>query len=133
LAHYNLARSLGQTRRYTEALQELEKTESIWGRLPSVLAERGFIYAAMGNSVEAKKILAELRNRSPKEFIDPYPVAFIFVGLGEKDEALTTLERGYELRSAWMPWIRVEPKFQTLHSEPRFVTLLHKLKLDSSS
>jgi TolB-like protein/DNA-binding winged helix-turn-helix (wHTH) protein/Tfp pilus assembly protein PilF len=133
LAHYNLARSLGQTRRYTEALQELEKTESIWGRLPSVLAERGFVYAAMGNSAEARKILAELRSRSSKEFIDPYPVAFIFVGLGEKDEALTTLERGYELRSAWMPWIRVEPKFQSLQSEPRFLTLLHKLKLDSSS
>jgi TolB-like protein/DNA-binding winged helix-turn-helix (wHTH) protein/Tfp pilus assembly protein PilF len=133
LAHYNLARSLGQTRRYTEALQELEKTESIWGRLPSVLAERGFVYAAMGNSVGAKKILAELRSRSPKEFIDPYPVAFILVALGEKDEALTSLERAYQLRSAWMPWIQVEPKFQSLHSEPRFVALLQKLKLDSSS
>lgn len=133
LAHYNLARSLGQERRYSEALQELEKTELIWGRLPSVLAERGFVYATMGNSVEAKKILAELRSRSAKEFIDPYPVAFILVGLGEKDEALTALERGYEVRSAWMPWIKVEPKFQSLHSEPRFVTLVHKLKLDSSS
>jgi TolB-like protein/DNA-binding winged helix-turn-helix (wHTH) protein/Tfp pilus assembly protein PilF len=133
LAHYNLARSLGQTRRYTEALQELEKTESIWGRLPSVLDERGFVYAAMGNSGEAKKILAELRRRSPKEFIDPYPVAFILVALGEKDEALKALERAYELKSAWMPWLKVEPKFQSLHSEPRFVTLLHKLQFEGSS
>ncbi|HEY6242548.1 MAG TPA: winged helix-turn-helix domain-containing protein [Pyrinomonadaceae bacterium] len=133
LAHYNLARSLGQTRHYGDALQEVEKTASIWGRLPSVLAESGFDYAAMGNSAEAKKILAELRSRSPKEFIDPYPLAFILVALGEKDEALTALEQAYQLKSAWMPWIKVEPKFQSLHSDPRFAALLKKLKLDSSS
>ena len=133
LAHYNLARSLGQTGKYGDALQEVERTASIWGRLPSVIAEGGFDYAAMGNSAEAKKILAELHSRSPKEFIDPYPVAFILVALGEKDEALTALEHAFELRSAWMPWIKVEPKFQSLHSDPRFVALLKKLKLDSSS
>jgi len=130
LAHYNTARALGQKGLYAEALKELEKTESVWGRTPSLLAEIGFNDAVMGKQIESKKILAELRARSREQFIDPYPVAFILVALGEKDAALTNLEQAYKLRSAWMPWIRVEPKFQLLHSEPRFKALIEKLKLN---
>jgi hypothetical protein len=49
------------------------------------------------------------RAQTFREFIDPYPVAFIYVG--ERDEAIKSLEKAYEERSTWVPWTNVKPKF----------------------
>jgi TolB-like protein/DNA-binding winged helix-turn-helix (wHTH) protein len=127
--HYNMARALGQQHLHEEALKELQKANAVWGRTPTTLSELGFNYAAMGKKAGAKKILAELRARSADQFTDPYPMAFILVALNEKDQALTMLEQAFRVHSAWMPWIRVEPKFDTLRREPRFIALLKQLKM----
>lgn len=129
LAHYNVARALGQKRMYEEAISELQPLVSAWGRTPMLISELGYNYAASGRKTEARKVLDELRRRSAAEFIDPYPLAWIHVALGEPDKALTSLEQAYEARSSWMPWIKVEPKFESLRSNPRFQDLLRRLKL----
>lgn len=129
LARYNVARALGQKRMYEEAITELQPLLSAWGRTPMLISELGYNYAASGRKAEARKVLDELRRRSAAEFIDPYPLAWIHVALGEPDKALTSLEQAYEARSAWMPWIKVEPKFEPLHRDARFQDLLRRLHL----
>lgn len=47
-----------------------------------------------------------------------------YVALDEKDEALRQLKKAYEVRSSWLPWLKVEPKFDALQSDPRFINLL---------
>lgn len=130
-AHYNAARALGQKQMHEQAIAELNKTMDVWGRSGMLLSELGYNYAASGRRAEARKLLDELKQRSAHEYIDSYPVAFIYVGLGEHDEALRSLEKAYEARSTWMPWLKVEPKFDSLRSDPRFIDLLKRLKLDS--
>jgi hypothetical protein len=51
--------------------------------------------------------------------------------LDENDQALTSLEKAYDARSTWMPWLKVAPKFNSLHNEPRFISLLKRLKLEA--
>jgi TolB-like protein/DNA-binding winged helix-turn-helix (wHTH) protein/Tfp pilus assembly protein PilF len=129
-AHYNTARGLGQKRMYEQAIAELNNVMAVWGRSPVVLSELGYDYAASGRKGEARKVLEELRARAAREYIDPYPVAFVHVALGEHDKALASLEQAYEARSTWMPWIKVEPKFDPIRSDPRFMDLLKRLKLE---
>jgi hypothetical protein len=86
-------------------------------------------YAGLGRKAGAQKLLQELQQRSAKECIDPYPLAWIYVALRQSDKALESLEQPYGGRSAWMPWIKVEPKFDPLHSNPRFQDLLHRVHL----
>jgi len=129
LAHYNLARALGQQGMYEQAIAELKIAISTWGRSTMLLSELAYDYAASGRKAAALELLVELQRRSANEFIDPYPLAWIYVGLGEHDQALQSLERAYEVRSSWMPWIKVEPKFDQLHTEARFKGLLSKLRL----
>jgi TolB-like protein/DNA-binding winged helix-turn-helix (wHTH) protein/Tfp pilus assembly protein PilF len=129
-AHYNTARALGQKQMYEQAITELNKVMSVWGRSPMVLSELGFNYAASGRKAEARKLLDELQQRSAREYIDPYPLAFIHVALGKNDKALASLEKAYDARSTWMPWLKVEPKFDPLRSDPRFMDLLKRLKLE---
>ena len=130
LGHYNTARALGQKQMYEQAIAELNKVLAVSGRSPAILSELGYDYAASGRKAEARKVLEELRARSTHEYIDAYPVAFVHVALGENDKALASLEQAYETRSTWMPWIKVEPKFDPLRSHPRFIDLLKRLKLE---
>jgi len=94
-----------------------------------LVSELGYDYAASGRKADAQKVLQELQHRTATEFVDPYTVGWIYVALGDNDKALQSLERAYSGRSAWMPWLNVEPKFDPLHSDPRFQDLLHRLHL----
>lgn len=124
-AHYHIARAYGQKRMHREAIAELNKLVEFSGRSPVVITELGYDYAAAGDKAEALKLLAELTGRMARgEYIDPYPIAFICVGLGENDQALDWLQKAYEARSSWMPWLKVEPKFDSLRANPRFTALL---------
>jgi TolB-like protein/DNA-binding winged helix-turn-helix (wHTH) protein/Flp pilus assembly protein TadD len=130
--HYYTARALEQQQRYEQAIAELNKAISAWGRNTMILSELGYAYGSSGRKSEARNILTELKTRAAKgEFIDPYPLAFIQIALDDKDEALNSLEQAYEARSTWIPWLMVEPKFDKLHNEARFQHLIAKLHLAS--
>ena len=75
---------------------------------------------AAGKREEALNILRDLQDQRNREYISPYFVALIYAGLGEKERALEWLQKAYEDRSAIMTWLRVEPKLDSLRSDPRF-------------
>jgi hypothetical protein len=87
----------------------------------------GRAYAVTGNRAEALKFLAALKERSKTGFVSPYDVAMVYGGLGDKEQALTWLEKAYEERSWWMSWIQVDPSLDALRSEPRFQAIVKKM------
>jgi hypothetical protein len=62
-------------------------------------------------------------------YIPPTYPARIYVGLGERDQALAWLEKGHAARGAHMEFLGVEPDFDPLRSDPRFVDLLRRVNL----
>jgi len=70
-----------------------------------------------------------LNQRAKHEYIDPYLIALIETSLGDNDAAIEWLTKAFEARSPWMAWLKVEPKFDRLRSDPRFVNLLHQVGL----
>lgn len=49
------------------------------------------------------------------------------LALGDKDRALTWLERAHEERDGWLTHANVEPTFDDLRDEPRFRAILTKM------
>jgi adenylate cyclase len=49
--------------------------------------------------------------------------------LGKKDEALTWLEKAFTDRDGSMMLLKVDPVFDQLRSDPRFVSLLKRMGL----
>ena len=120
-----LAWAYYHARRYDkEAIAELNKALAVSGNWSAVVAELAYVYAVSGRRDEAQKIIQELKERAAKEFIDPYLIALIYSGLGEKGQAFEWLGKAYEERSSYLTWIKVEPKFDPLRPDPRFVELL---------
>lgn len=58
-----------------------------------------------------------------------YNIALICNGLEEPAEALTWLERGFEERDPMMVFLKVEPKWNNLRGNRRFVRLLNRINL----
>jgi TolB-like protein/DNA-binding winged helix-turn-helix (wHTH) protein len=58
-----------------------------------------------------------------------YRLAEINTYLGDKEEAFRWLEKAYEERPNWIPWIKVDPSLDALRSDPRFAALLRRMGL----
>jgi hypothetical protein len=83
----------------------------------------------LGRKSDAKKILRELEDRAKEEYIDPVLIAYIHVALGDKDQAIAWLTKALENRSGLLPWLNVEPKFDGLRDDPRFLDLAKRMGL----
>ena len=55
--------------------------------------------------------------------------AVIYAGLADTNRTLAWLEKGYQERSTWMVWLKVDPRFDSMRSDPRFQSLLRRLGL----
>ena len=68
---------------------------------------------------------------SSRQFVSPFCTAIIYLGLGDHQRALGGLERAYEVRSLWMPLLKVDKVYDPLRSDPRFIELLKKVGLSN--
>jgi tetratricopeptide (TPR) repeat protein len=68
-------------------------------------------------------------NNPPEAYTTTDGLAILYVRVGEKEKALETLEKAYKERQLHMTEIAIEPTFDTLRSDPRFLALLHQVGL----
>ena len=57
----------------------------------------------------------------------PFPVASLYLSLGDKDKAFEWLEKAYDERSAVMVFLKVDRRLDKLRSDPRFTDLLRRV------
>ena len=93
-------------------------------------ASLGHALAISGRKADARQILDELKQLAKQKYVSADGIAFIYVGLGENDQAFAWLERAIAERSPMLFWLRVEPLYKNLRSDPRFAALLKKMGLD---
>ena len=58
-----------------------------------------------------------------------YGVALVYAGLGENDQAFAWLNKGYAERTHWLVWLKLDPRWDSLRSDPRFQDLLRRMGL----
>lgn len=62
-------------------------------------------------------------------YLPYWDMAKIYAELGEKDAAFFYLEKCRQNRQLYMLWLRIEPKLDTLRSDPRFEDLIRRVGL----
>lgn len=85
--------------------------------------------AESGRRREAAQILAELKLRAKSGYASPCLIALVELGLGERDQAIASLEQGYANRDQWILCLKVDPLLDDLRSDPRFQDLLRRIGL----
>ena len=112
-----------------EAITQLQKARALLGEnvVPGVLASLANAYAAAGERGKAQEALTELKQLSQRRYVAPYEFATAYLGLGDKEQALAYLEKAYEERSGALSYLKVDPIYDPLRSDPRFQDLLRRL------
>jgi tetratricopeptide (TPR) repeat protein/tRNA A-37 threonylcarbamoyl transferase component Bud32 len=86
-----------------------------------------WLYAALGRRETAQRVLDSLIALNATRPVDPVHIAAIQAGLGNSEEALTWLERGYADRSGLLLFLLgPHPAFDALRGHPRFRELRKK-------
>jgi adenylate cyclase len=130
LAKGNLAYVLLALKRYPEALAVIGQLDSNATSMiryyPATI--RSYAYAASGNKELARADLEQSLQETPEQ--SPFFLAQVNIILSNNTEALSQLERAYNVRDLWMYIIKVDPTFDPIRNEPRFKALMKKMRLD---
>ena len=128
-----LAWSYAMKRMYPQALAEYDKIaepdKAVAAENQLVADGLGWVYAVAGRRDDALKIAREVEHLSPRTYVDYYQLATIYAGLGEREEAFRLLEKGYQERSVGMLYLRVDPFWENVRSDPRYGDLLRRIGL----
>jgi TolB-like protein/DNA-binding winged helix-turn-helix (wHTH) protein/tetratricopeptide (TPR) repeat protein len=104
------------------ALTEVEKETNERWRL-SILPR---VYDALGRRLDADRALSDLIDKYSHY---PYRIAMVYASRGRTDDAFEWLEHARQVRDFDIMWIKTEPEFEPLHTDPRFAALLTKMAL----
>lgn len=111
---------------YDQAIAEWRKELELTGGLSSfpfgiyALAKSGRTNEA---NIELDKLLASSKTKN----VSPYNVALIYNGLGDLKNSVDWLERGYSERDPKMTFLKVEPKWNNLRQDSRFIDLMKRM------
>jgi eukaryotic-like serine/threonine-protein kinase len=126
-----LAWVYGAKRMYPQAIAEYEKISeperAVTEENQTVTSGLGWVYAVSGRRADALKLAKEFKDLSSHAYVDPYNIAVIYAGLGDKDEAFRWLEKGYEQHSSGMPYLTTDPFWSEMRSDPRFADLRRRM------
>jgi Flp pilus assembly protein TadD len=123
-AHLYLGKTLAEQGRYQEALVELRKAQNFTAEPYATI---GYVYGRMGRAADARKVIADLQEQSKKGYVAPTNFAKAYIGLGDKDQAFAWLEKGYQQHDFWVTFLKGDPIFDSLRSDPRFQDLLRRI------
>jgi serine/threonine-protein kinase len=112
--------------RMQEALPLIQRALDLGGHNTLLVATWGYMNARAGNRDAAMQAMDELRTKSSK-YVLPLFLARIHTALGENDKAIDYLERVYADRSESVVWLKVDPSFEALRNDPRFIALLKRV------
>ena len=112
---------------FADAVVESRKARELNSANSQGIGQLGYALAKSGKQAEASSLLEELLKRSTEHYVSPGNIALIYNGLGQREETLAWLERGYERRDPKMVFLKVEPKWNNLRGDPRFQDLLRRV------
>ena len=129
--HTYLSAAYEQKGMFEEAIAGFQRAITVTKGADKILAmaSLGHVYAVSGRKTEARKLLAELQRLSEHSYVPAHDVALVYAGLGEKDKAFAWLDKAYEEHSFNLSYLKVEPRFDSLRSDPRFADMLRRIGL----
>jgi TolB-like protein/DNA-binding winged helix-turn-helix (wHTH) protein/Tfp pilus assembly protein PilF len=137
ITYFGLVLARAEGGDYATAISEAEKATKV-DNSPLLLTSLASAYARAGRRTDAIRVLRRLQEiwgrqgtapawhtpRTP--YVCPYEVAGVYAQLGDRDRAIDWLNKAYRNRSC-LYWLRQDPRFDSIRSDPRFQDLLAKM------
>lgn len=121
-AYFFLGRTYLQLGKYKEAEESFQNV--------GATAYIGYTYAASGRKEEARRILRDLADQSVEQYVNPFDLTILHIGLGDVDGAFKWLDKAYADNMEEVLFLKMDPLVDPLRSDARFSDLLKRLNLE---
>ena len=129
VTHLMLGKVYTQQRKYGEAIGEFIKARELSHGNSEAIGSIGYVEALAGDKEKARAVLEELKALANQRYIPPSNLGLVYNGLGDQNEALSSLERACDERDARVTLLKVDPRWASLRSNPRFLAILKRIGL----
>jgi tetratricopeptide (TPR) repeat protein len=130
IGYFQLGQVLEQMGETEAALQALASAARLSEGNSKAIALRGYILARSGRTNEAEKIVRDLEAvseaASGNRYVPPYAFALVHAGLGNRARSLKWLECACDGHDVHLTFLTVDPKWDFLRSDRRFVAILNR-------
>lgn len=126
-AHWVLGHTYAVSGQFDQAIASAQKAVELSERTPGALGMLGMIYGLAGRKPEAQKILQELLKLNERRYVTPAALAYVYIGLDDKDQAFAWLEKAYQENSNFLAYLKHVPVADPLRSDPRFADLVRRV------
>ena len=127
LAHRWLGKTYERLGKYDEAIREYQTVVSLHGGNMAQAPALACVYAEAGRKTEARQVLADILRAAKQKYVSPHSLAMIYATLGDNDQAFAWLAKDLQEHDDNLVFLRVEERFQSLRSDPRFADLVKQV------
>ncbi len=132
-ALYFIGRARIQQHRLLPAQTAFSRARRLSPEDPNLLSAQGYLYARAGRRDAALRVLRELESLAAGDQPFASQIAALYVALGDKGIALEWLKRSFLAHEGALTWVKVDPRFEALHGEPRFQEIVRRMGLETVS
>jgi tetratricopeptide (TPR) repeat protein len=118
-----------QTGQLPQAIEVLERAAGHSHRTPAILGTLGAAYARAGRRQDATELFRELTAAGKHKYVSAHAFAWIYLGLGDPDQAFHWLEREFEERSNALAWIGTWHMLDPYRDDPRYLVMSRRIGL----
>ena len=126
-AHWIAAEIYKGKKMYPESIAESRLAKSLSPHQTWSDVGLAYTFVETGQLNESRAILNEMLRLSESRWVPPYHIALVYNALGETDQALAWLEKGYQHRDPKMALLKKEERWKNLRGDPRFQDLLRRV------
>ena len=119
-----------QKRMYAEAVEAHLKFLSLTNVPSEILDQLREAFRVSGWNGFLRKQLEILEARAKTHHVEPFAFANLYVRLGDKDKAFLWFEKTFEARDPSALQFKIEPAYDLLRNDPRYVALIKRIGLD---
>ena len=130
-AYLVLGQAYEQKKMLKEATAELEQAVNLSGGGGVYLASLAHAYGVAGRRSEALQLIRKLEGLAAGEHVSAYDMALAFVGVDDKDQAFFWLDKAVSDHAGRLMFLNVEPRFDSVRSDPRYADLVRRLRFPS--
>lgn len=114
---------------YEKAVVDFERAAEISKRTAATLRSLGHCYGVAGRRDDARKIIAELKERHDRGEPVAQHIAGVYAGLRENDAAFAWLNIAFDQHYSGLQNITYLHPFEALRDDPRYKNLLRRMNL----
>lgn len=132
LAHAQMAEAYEAQGRFAEAVKSYAQALALSGDGPEIISTLDDAYRRFGMPGYWRKSLELMKKAALEKPGLAFPLASLYLKVGEKDRALELLEQASQQRQPALIYLNVDPLYDSLRAEPRFVALLERARLTAN-